>query len=96
MQQTRVVILNEVTNGSKGDWRLCFQYCRYEFGDGREQNGYRFIWTKPETSLQGARRQALLPSAADILELTASAIRAGWGNHLPTIGQNLAQEVSHD
>lgn len=81
MSQSRVVVLNEVRKGTEGDWTLCFQYCRYEYGDGEEQSGYRFIWRRPNGHLQGARGQARIPSVSDILELTSIAIREGWGNY---------------
>lgn len=87
-KQGRVVILNEVKQHNNPAWCLCFQYCRYEFGDGTEQNGYRFIWRRPDGSLQGARGQARIPSLADIQELNAKAIREGWGNHLADTNVN--------
>jgi hypothetical protein len=80
--QARVVVLNEVCKGKKGDWNLCFQYCRYEYGDNTEELGYRFIWRRPNGNLQGARGQARIPSVADALSLIAMAIDAGWGHHL--------------
>ena len=43
MAQARVVVLNEARKGMAGEWNLCFQYCRYEYGDGNEQDGSRFI-----------------------------------------------------
>jgi hypothetical protein len=82
MSQSRVVVLNEVKTSKSNDWTLCFQYCRYEYGDGNEENGYRFIWRRPNGNLQGARGQARIPSIADILFLTGKAISEGWGHHL--------------
>lgn len=93
MGQSRVVVLNEVKKGIEGEWNLCFQYCRYEYGDGTEQKGYRFIWRRPNGNLQGARGQARIPSVADILELTSIAIRGGWGNHNDDpIGYDISEE----
>ena len=92
MAQSRVVVLNEVTKGSADEWRLCFQWCRYEFADGTEENGYRFIWRRPSNALQGARGQARIPSISDILELTAEAIRQGWGDHSAAFGGIGAEE----
>lgn len=80
MAQARVVVLHEAKQGKEGDWVLCFQYCRYEYGDGSEENGYRFIWRRPNGNLQGARGQARIPSIADVQELTATALREGWGH----------------
>jgi hypothetical protein len=61
-------------------------------GDGSgEQLGYRFIWRRPNGDLQGARGQARIPSLADIQELTAIALREGWGHHLSdAIGKGYA------
>lgn len=73
-----VNILNEVTNAEPGDWRLCFQWCEYVYDDGSTENGYRFIWRRPDGSLQAARGQARIPSFADIQELTLLAIQDGW------------------
>lgn len=80
MAQTRVVKINEAQKGVKGDWVLCLQWCRYEFEDGTEQHGYRFIWRRPNGTLQAARGQARIPSIPDILELIAEAIKGGWGH----------------
>ena len=33
MAQARVVVLNETKIGNPNEWNLCFQYCRYEYGD---------------------------------------------------------------
>lgn len=73
-----VKILNEVTNGVPGDWRLCFQWCEYIYDDGSTENGYRFIWRRPDGSLQAARGQARIPSLKDINELTYLAAKDGW------------------
>ncbi|HHW31422.1 MAG TPA: hypothetical protein GXX20_07095 [Clostridiaceae bacterium] len=81
MAQTRVVVLNETKKGNPGEWTLCFQYCRYEYEDGTEENGYRFIWQRPDGTLQAARGQSRIPSIADILLLVSEAIKGGWGNH---------------
>ncbi|HBP63265.1 MAG TPA: hypothetical protein DD730_03110 [Desulfosporosinus sp.] len=82
MAQARVVVLNEVKKGDPGNWNLCFQWCRYEYGDGNEELGYRFIWRRPNGNLQAARGQARIPSVVDILELGAKAIKSGWGHNL--------------
>ncbi len=43
-----------------------------------DENGYRFIWRKPDGSLQPARGQARIPSTTDIFELLALASKNGW------------------
>lgn len=80
--QGRVTMLNEVFITKPNDWKLCFQYCRYCYGDGNQDEGYRFIWRKPDGTLQGARGQTRIPSIADILLLTSKSIDAGWGHHI--------------
>jgi len=59
--------------------KLCFQWCRYNYGDGGKQNGYRFIYKKANGNLQPARGQARLPSVEIIHELVEKAKKAGWG-----------------
>lgn len=75
----RVEIIREVTNDEPGDWQLFFQWCRYHYDDGRDpEMGYRFIWRRPDGSLQAARGQARLGSADDIETLIRLATEAGW------------------
>ena len=76
----RFEIKHEVTNGEVGYWRLCFQYGIYHYDVDADENGYRFIWRKPDGSLQPARGQARIPSTADIFELLALASKNGWLN----------------
>jgi len=73
-----VSVIKEVTNGVIGDWHLCFQWCQYNYDDGSNQSGYRFIWRRPDGTLQAARGQARIPSLTDINELTFLAAKAGW------------------
>lgn len=83
MDQARVVILNEKWIQKQNKCKLCFQYCRYEYGDEKRttQFGYRFIWRKQDGTLQGARGQARIPSLADIQYLTGMALSDGWGHY---------------
>jgi hypothetical protein len=76
----RVQILNEVTHGEPGNWRLCFQRVRYIYDDGSIEEGYRFIWRRDDNSLQGARGQARIPSLMVARLLMAEAEKAGWGH----------------
>lgn len=83
MASTRITVFEEAQL-PKGDdgWVLCFQWGRYDYGDGADpQRGYRFIWRRPDGSLQAARGQARIPSLDDIRALTDMAVSAGWGNH---------------
>ncbi len=71
-------IQKEVTNGLEGSWRLCFQYGTYYYDDNTSENGYRFIWRKPDGSQQPARGQARIPSGNDLLELISLATKEKW------------------
>ena len=78
----RVQIINETCgNTAPGDWRLCFQWCRYIYDDGSIQHGYRFIWRHPNNNLQPARGQARIPSIAELNELVEIAKSEGWGDY---------------
>lgn len=73
-----VKIIEEVQNGSLGVWSLCFQLCEYIYDNGSSEDGYRFIWRRPDGSLQAARGQARIPSLQNMHELMALAAKAGW------------------
>lgn len=95
MGQARVIILNEtkMREPELEKWVLCFQYCRYEYGVGEEENGYRFIWRRPNGNLQGARGQARIPSISDMMVLVSHSLAEGWGHHnCDTKGYNLQEE----
>lgn len=74
----KVIILKEVKIEVEDGWNLCFQWCKYKYDDGKSQNGYRFIWRRPDGSLQAARGQARIPSFAQMNELIEMAAIAGW------------------
>jgi len=78
---THIVILNEVSHPEHppNDWRLCLQWGRYQYDNMSEpQAGYRFIWRRPDGSLQPARGQARIPSLFDAELLIKLAREAGW------------------
>ncbi len=76
----RVKILNSVSEGQEGKCCLYFQWCLYIYDEGEPQKGYRFIWRRPDGTLQAARGQARLPSIAKAQRLMARAVEEGWGN----------------
>ncbi|MBI2832389.1 MAG: hypothetical protein HYX79_09050 [Chloroflexi bacterium] len=78
----RVQVINEVSKGQKGDWILCLQWCRYLYDDGNMEQGYRFIWRRPNGALQPARGQARIPSLDWAQQLIDKAKKAGWGNQI--------------
>jgi hypothetical protein len=76
---SNVTVHREVHLNEDGEWQLCFQWCTYVYDDDSpDEQGYRFIWRRPDGSLQPARGQARIPSAADIFDLLQMAARAGW------------------
>jgi len=77
----RVQILEEVTTDMGEGWKLCFQWCRYVYDNGALEQGYRFIWRRPDNSLQAARGQARLPSLKIVQDLISRAEGAGWGKN---------------
>ncbi|MDP4208432.1 MAG: hypothetical protein Q8928_06420 [Bacteroidota bacterium] len=74
----KVEILNEVTDGEIDNWCLCFQECIYHYDDGTSEDGFRFIWRRPDGSLQAARGQARIPDPETLFRLTNLAAQAGW------------------
>ena len=79
----RVKVIEEIRTADpqeSGEWELAFQWCRYvDQDDGSSYHGYRFIWYRPDGTLQSARGQARLPSIRLIRELTERAESEGWG-----------------
>jgi hypothetical protein len=82
-QGVRVQVINEVCDeAAPGAWRLCFQWCRsVDLDEGNTYTGFRFIWRRPDGSLQAARGQARLLSIAQGKRLMQHAEAAGWGQH---------------
>ena len=71
-------ILHQVTNGKIPNWHLCFQFGTYNYDDGTSEDGFRFIWRRPDGTLQAARGQARIPSKEELVELLDMASKAGW------------------
>ena len=80
MSKNHVEIINDVYHPMENDWELHFQYCKYHYKNEDSQEGYRFIWQRPNGSLQPARGQARIPSISLALKLISKAISEGWGN----------------
>jgi hypothetical protein len=57
-------------------WSLCFQWGRYHLDNGGRETGYRFIWRRPDNSLQA--RPPVIQTAAMLFELLRRASEAGW------------------
>jgi hypothetical protein len=73
-----VKILKEAQIGEEGNWKLCFQWVQYNYDDASPQKGYRFIWRRPDGSLQASRGQARIPSASNMFTLISKASAEGW------------------
>jgi hypothetical protein len=84
----RVQVVNQTTlneNPEADQWTMWFQWCRYFYDDGTMQEGYRFIWKRPQNqggALQAARGQARIQSISMIEQLIAKAKKDGWGDHV--------------
>lgn len=79
---TRVTAVHEASIQKESGWKLCLQWCVYQYGDGTSHKGYRFIWRRPNGKLQPARGQARLPSLNEAQKLTEIAQKEGWGRHV--------------
>ena len=77
--QTRVQVVNETPKQHNGQWQLRLQWCRYLYPDGGMEYGYRFIWLRPDGTLQASRGQARLPSFEAVAALFDAAKAEGWG-----------------
>ena len=74
-------VVHEVTCSMKGGYILCFQYCVYNYTNDREkQEGYHFIWRKPNRDQLAVKGQTRIPSVAVLLKLVSMAMAEGWGN----------------
>lgn len=77
----RFQIYNEVSKPTKEKeevWKLYFQQGKYIYDNGESEEGYRFIWRRPDGTLQAARGQARIPSKKELLELLDLASEEGW------------------
>lgn len=74
-----VKIHKEVPHGEYiGNWTLCFQKVTYHYDDGSAQDGFRFIWRRPDGSLQAARGQARIDSYDQMMLLIEMAKSEGF------------------
>ena len=65
-------------NINSGEWTLCFQKVTYHYEDGSTQDGFRFIWRRPDGSLQAARGQARIDTYEQMMELIEQAKQSGF------------------
>ena len=65
-------------NANSGEWTLYFQKVTYHYDDGSTQDGFRFIWRRPDGSLQAARGQARIETYEQMMELIEQAKQSGF------------------
>ena len=85
----RIKYTEEVRLGPPNDWQLCFQWCEYIYDDPSDasEKGYRFIWRRPNGTLQAARGQARIPSITCINKLLQLAKEEGWMERVEKVEQ---------
>ena len=44
----RVHVIDSVFKEYPSKWKLCFQWCLYDYENGKSDKGFRFIWKTPE------------------------------------------------
>lgn len=66
-------------------WNLCFQKVTYYYDNGDKQDGYRFIWRRPDGKLQAARGQARIESYEQMHELIDLAKKEGFFEEKPRV-----------
>ena len=75
----RVQIHKQVPeDANSGEWTLCFQKVTYQYDDSSSQDGFRFIWRRPDGSLQDARGQARIESYEQMMTLIDQAEKEGF------------------
>jgi hypothetical protein len=80
----------EIHNEVRGDplptrWQLCFQKVTYHYDPTQrpenvsgDEEGFRFIFRKPNGTMLPALGQARIPDADALIELLRKAKAAGW------------------
>ena len=77
--QTRVLVYDQIKQHDRPDeWCLIFQRVRYVYENGEAEEGFRFIWMRPNGTLQAARGQARIPSLSTALWFIQQAEARGW------------------
>jgi len=74
----RVHIIDSIDKKFDSGWTISFQWCLYDYEDGNTDKGFRFIWKRPDGTLQAARGQARIPDVETINELLEEAKKQGW------------------
>ena len=82
MKRIKQELPEQVETATPSGARLCLQWGRYIYEDGGLETGYRFIWRKPDGTLQAARGQARIPSLKLARILMETAEKQGWGDYL--------------
>ncbi|MDB6065186.1 MAG: hypothetical protein JWR26_1394 [Pedosphaera sp.] len=75
---TWVEIQDEEKLPGGNGYHICFQNVTYHYDDGSTEDGYRFIWRKPNGNLMPSRGQARIPDAVTLNRLVKKAKSKGW------------------
>lgn len=80
---TIINILKEVPRRleTDDDWTLHFQKVVYHHENGSSEDGFRFIWRRPDGTLQAARGQARIPGRQELMDLINQAEKEGLFNN---------------
>ena len=81
MAHTNVAVLNQVWLGKPNEWQVGLQWCAYIYPNEPADYGYRFIWRRPNGTLQAARGQARIPSLPVANRLIELARAEGWADN---------------
>ena len=78
-RMARIQVHNTVPREpAPNEWTLCFQQVTYHYDDDEPEDGFRFIWKRPNGSLQPARGQARIPNAEWLHQILRDAESEGW------------------
>ena len=82
MAKNYVEIKAEVPQRQESDdwWTLHFQKVVYHYEHDEPEEGFRFIWRRPNGSLQAARGQARIPGRKELMDLIDQADKEGLFN----------------
>lgn len=83
-----MVVIHEVARDGGSGWRLCYQFCRYNFPDGESRTGFRFMWKDDTGKLKTYRGGARIYSSAMAMGMIVEAIEQGWGNLVGTLPED--------
>ena len=73
-----ITIHDEVKVAYRNNAELCFHRVTYRYDSGDSDQGFRFIWRKPDGLFATGHKQAFIPDAATHDQLIGAAKLQGW------------------